>query len=420
MIGKMFLKKEIVKWVEDATITKEQALSILGRYDLKYDESEKNFSILSILGYLFLGVALIVLIANNWNEIPAFIKVFALIVITSVTHIIAYKNSINQQKSNFFFLANLFYGASIILIAQIYHLSTYMPNGVLLWAIGSFLVAIFVNNKWVNLQALIIAMIWAFMEIEGFYPYLFWVFLLVVIHILYKQEKNRALFVLFVLNLLWFIPYTLYYFTKEYYLVNAKMFYSYELELYVLFFILSAYLIYLFLNFTLSKFENKYLQTTNSMFITLAYMSSFLFLFEDVCLSLIKTFDLNSNVIFYPLIGCILLLAFLLNQKKFYISTAIFLFLIFVFMITSSEYYGYIFIAMNFLIFLFYSYVIYHSIIESNLGSYRLGVASVLIFICTHYYNLISQDYISTAIFFFVCAMFLLISVKFFKKIKRA
>ena len=32
-----------------------------------------------------------------------------------------------------FFLGNLFYGASIILVAQIYHLGEHMPDGVFWW-----------------------------------------------------------------------------------------------------------------------------------------------------------------------------------------------------------------------------------------------------------------------------------------------
>ena len=36
-----------------------------------------------------------------------------------------------------FFLGNIFYGASIILIAQIYHLGEYMPDGVFWWDTGS-------------------------------------------------------------------------------------------------------------------------------------------------------------------------------------------------------------------------------------------------------------------------------------------
>ncbi|PSM52761.1 DUF2157 domain-containing membrane protein [Campylobacter blaseri] len=411
MIEKIFLQKEIKKWLDEEIISKEQAISILDRYGLSYKEDERNFNIFSILGCLLIGVSLIILIGNNWNNIPPFIRVTSLIFATFAIQIGAYIRLKKYNSSNLFFLGNLVFGASIILIAQIYHLGTHMPNGVFLWAIGSFLIAIFLSNKWVNLQSMLLATLWCLLEIDSSYPYAFWLFLITSAFIFYRYGENGYLFRVFLLNIIWFLPYTLYYFT-----INEN--YIFYDEYFLLYMIFTTYILFLFVNLILKNRANLYLNISNSMMVKIFYLFSFLLISEDFYEKITLGF-LDLNTLFYILVFLVLSLTFLVKEKRYFIYTAIFLLLIFALKVANFGYLFWVFVAINFLLFIFYCFIVYKGIMEDNLGLYRLGISSILIFIFIHYFSLISQDYVTTSIFFFICASLMLIFVKIFKKIKR-
>lgn len=207
------LGKEISDWVKSNVITEAQAIQICQRYDIDYHQiSNRSFgyNVLVSLGYLFIGLAVITLLGANWEEIPRGLRMVGLISLTMVTHVLAIKKYLSNGSVLLFLLANLFYGASIILIAQIYHLGEHMPDGVFWWALGCLPIAVLLRNAWVMLQSLLLALIWFFMQIDfGFYPALFLVFILAAIYVLFQGQKSILLFLTVVFSVGCFVEYSL-------------------------------------------------------------------------------------------------------------------------------------------------------------------------------------------------------------------
>ncbi len=207
------LGKEIAEWVNTNVITESQAIQICERYDINYHQIHNRsfgYNVLVFLGYLFIGLAVIVLLGANWEEIPRGLRMAGLIVLTMATHVVAIKKYLSNGSVLLFLLANLFYGAAIILIAQIYHLGEHMPDGVLWWALGCLPIAILLRNPWVMLQSLLLAIIWVFMQVGfGFYPGLFLVFILASIYVLFLGQQSILLFLTLVFSIGCLVEYSL-------------------------------------------------------------------------------------------------------------------------------------------------------------------------------------------------------------------
>ncbi|AMX02709.1 DUF2157 domain-containing protein [Microbulbifer thermotolerans] len=194
------LAREAKAWVEEGLISEAQAARICDRYgvDLHQDGSRSlGYRVLVGLGYLFIGLAMITLLGANWDEIPRALRMWGLILLTVSTQVIALRHCLSGKHNagvGLFLLGNFFYGASIILIAQIYHLGEHMPDGVFWWALGCLPFAVMTKSPWLALQANTLALIWFFIEISlGYYPGLFPLFVLSSVYVLWKGPRSVLL-----------------------------------------------------------------------------------------------------------------------------------------------------------------------------------------------------------------------------------
>ncbi len=143
------IAREAAEWVDEELITEHQAEQICQRYGIDYQQIKNRSFAYSVLvglgGCLFIGLALITLIGGNWEDIPRAVRMGGLILLTlGGTQGFALKKRLDghgHAATWLFFLGNLFYGASIILIAQIYHLGEHMPDGIFWWALGCLPIA---------------------------------------------------------------------------------------------------------------------------------------------------------------------------------------------------------------------------------------------------------------------------------------
>ena len=215
------LKKDLAveasTWVDNRLITVEQARAICRLYGIDYDAIRNHSSayrILVVLGFLFVGLSLITLIGANWDAIPRAARMTGLLVLTAGTHgwaLHLHRSDKSGAAAGLFFLGNLFYGASIILIAQIYHLGEHIPDGVFVWALGSLPFAVLLCNPWLTVLSGVLALVWFFLEIAtGFLSatlsvMAFPVFLIAELYVLARGRANILLFLMFLASLvLWF------------------------------------------------------------------------------------------------------------------------------------------------------------------------------------------------------------------------
>ena len=211
------LATEASTWVDKQLITVEQARAICRLYGADYDAIRSRstaYRVLVVLGFLFIGLSLITVIGANWDTIPRGVRMAGLLLLTAGTHALAMRKHLSGRASlavGLFFLGNLFYGASIILIAQIYHLGEHMPDGVFLWALGSLPFAVLLCNTWLTLFSGLLALLWFFLEFRtgflapGFLSSAFALFLAAELYVLVRARASTLLFLTFVAGLvLWF------------------------------------------------------------------------------------------------------------------------------------------------------------------------------------------------------------------------
>lgn len=429
MLFKKTLQKEIKKWIEKDYISPQQAQSILNDYK---GSKPYNSSIITILGYFFLGLSLLVLIGHNWENIPVLIRAGGLIALTLFTQTLAFLKFFKDKKSNLFFLGNFIYGASIFLIAQAYHLGTYSANGVFWWTMGSFFIALLVQNKWISLQAFILALLWYFMEVGNFYPYFFWLFLLFCAIILYKDEKQKALFMLFLPSLSLFYLYTL-----SKFLYNDALSWSEKHQEATIFFYIDNFTFIFFILPTFTYFallfgtwlqknssqkHKVYGKMTYKISIFILYFTSFLPLFKSNVQSLLELFAHYEEFGFFEiwiiLFVPIFALNLILNRRFFYFFTVLHVTLLGLCFFIKPEDSFYLFLFINISIFCLYGFLVYRGITQSYFLGYFLGVLGLLIFAFIRYIALI-DDYVSASLLFFVCAIILLVASKAYGKTQK-
>lgn len=210
------IAREAAEWVGEEIISEAQAETICQRYDIDYHQTKNRsftYAILVGLASLFVGLSLITLIGGNWEDIPRAVRMWSLILLTMATQGFALRKHVTGHQTaagGIFLLGNLFYGASIILIAQIYHLGEHMPDGVFWWALGCLPIGVLLSSPWLTLQSSVLALIWFFMEVEmGFYPALFPLFIAGALLVLYRGRQSVLLFLTAVASIGCWIEYSL-------------------------------------------------------------------------------------------------------------------------------------------------------------------------------------------------------------------
>lgn len=210
------LAREAAEWVEEGLISESQAEEICRRYQVDYHGAKSRsfgYNVLVGLGYLFIGLAIITLLGANWEEIPRALRMVGLIALTVTTQALAlwrYRGGDRSGGVGLFLLGNLFFGASIILIAQIYHLGEHMPDGVFWWALGCLPFALLTRSPWLALQANLLALVWFFLQISlGFYPALFPLFVLTSLFVLWRGRPSIVLLLVTLASIGFWVEYSL-------------------------------------------------------------------------------------------------------------------------------------------------------------------------------------------------------------------
>ena len=235
------LANEMSTWVERDLISIEQARAICREYGVDYDEIRDRsaaYRILVGLAFLFIGLSLITVIGANWEEIPRGVRLAGMIALTAGTHALALRQHLSaggRRSTGLFMLGNLFYGASIILIAQTYHLGEHMPDGIFWWALGSLPFAVLLCNAWLVLLSGSLALVWFFLEYAaGFFAAWFPMFIAAEIYVLIRGRPSMPLFLLCIvsifvwietsLSMLWTEGWIRLEFTPEHFSVSVSLF----------------------------------------------------------------------------------------------------------------------------------------------------------------------------------------------------
>ncbi len=142
----MIDQKQIQEWLQNGTITQEQATKMLADsvQARKEESSGKFITWIVTLGALLFGIGAILFVALNWDAIPDILKVLLLLGSTFGSYYLGYV--LAYQKQNYpkagealIFLGALLFGASTFLIAQIYNMNSSPESTYVLlcmWLVG--------------------------------------------------------------------------------------------------------------------------------------------------------------------------------------------------------------------------------------------------------------------------------------------
>ncbi|HEY9014677.1 MAG TPA: DUF2157 domain-containing protein, partial [Gemmatimonadales bacterium] len=179
-----WLLDELSLWRQNAIVTDQQAQRITDLYqgagELAAHSRSKAVSTLMAAAATLVGLAALLLIGYNWQELSRFGKLGIVLATIGCTHALGFHLRYSRKSialsNTVFFLGCLFYGAGIWLVAQAFHIKAHYPNGIWWWAVGVLPFAVALETR--LLHALLVALLamWAGTEVLDFAHLEAWLF----------------------------------------------------------------------------------------------------------------------------------------------------------------------------------------------------------------------------------------------------
>ncbi len=209
MRNKPFIKKlksEIRRWRDLGIIDDSTAEKISGLYggaggDVTdtHAVSRRIPSILIGFAVTLLGLGIILFYAANWKAMHPWVKLghvfFMIILVNGLAYYFLSAGKSLLMGRGMLVLGMVLFGAGIMLVAQIFHISSHPTNGVLTWAIGVMAMSRIMKERFGYYLALLLVFIWNFWEVSVYENpnYLLIVFTGLLIFFLYEIEERKGL-----------------------------------------------------------------------------------------------------------------------------------------------------------------------------------------------------------------------------------
>ena len=187
---KNLLRRETRRWVDEGLVEPFQAERILNRYGTSLNDAGPSaLGLLTGLAGLFAGLALLLLVSANWEQLPRLARFAGLVTLTAVLNgwgVLRLARA--GSGGGLLFLGGFAYGASIMLTGQMYHLGEHFPNGLLLWALGLVPLTLLSGGRLLALQGLAVAVAWMLLEYRFAAPWLMPLFLAVAFWVAWRRR----------------------------------------------------------------------------------------------------------------------------------------------------------------------------------------------------------------------------------------
>ncbi len=172
--GSQQFREEIESWVKEGIISSEQSQKLSQKYELPqlgeappfYRDSSFILKAVAIL----IGVAgLMLVIAQNWDDLPIVVRMLTGLIPLFAAYIWGFwtlRQNDEHTAELAFLLASLLFGVNIMLQAQIFHISSYFPNGVLWWILGTVPTMIYFRSKIIAVIFQGLFVLWVSLQME--------------------------------------------------------------------------------------------------------------------------------------------------------------------------------------------------------------------------------------------------------------
>lgn len=170
MTGRGFekrLQRELVRWQEQGWVNEQASQAILS--DIAARSSHVAWSSLfALAGALLLGLGVMLWVAAHWYEMSKWAKLILIFVALAGSQV-AYglclmRAQLQSLAQGLAFLSVLFFGASVMLVGQMYHVDVHFPDGIALWAGGGLLTAWLLGSQPAMVTSVVLAALWTVSE----------------------------------------------------------------------------------------------------------------------------------------------------------------------------------------------------------------------------------------------------------------
>ena len=150
-LKKAIIKKELETLYLKEFISKDNFEKIVKYYDLK--QNNHSIYLAVIVGFLFLGLSLLCLVAYNWEDLSRVFQTIFLLCLLLGAQILSFVFKNENLKIAFAFFSSFALLANMALLSQIYHLGDNSPLALLLTAFCALLLASHFNSFWLFIQS---------------------------------------------------------------------------------------------------------------------------------------------------------------------------------------------------------------------------------------------------------------------------
>jgi uncharacterized membrane protein len=156
------LANDLDRWREQGLVGGQARDAMLEEYD-SHASGYSFASIVALLGVICLCFAAMTFVAANWQEMPRLMRVGLLLVAMWVSYGLAFVARDREQDwlaQGAVLLGCGIFGASIMLVAQMYHMQGQASGAVLMWAAGTIVAALALRSTPALVLAIVLFALW--------------------------------------------------------------------------------------------------------------------------------------------------------------------------------------------------------------------------------------------------------------------
>ena len=173
---RQWLLGELEVWRAGGILADDQPGRILDLYETSPEAAGRRRSLamfaLSSVAALMIGLAALLVVSYNWQAMSAAVKltvIFGVLIGSyAVGFWLRYGGQWRLTSEIVLFLACLFYGSAIWLIAQIFNIQSHYPDGIWFWALGVLPLALCLDTLLMHALYAVLLAVWVGTEILGF------------------------------------------------------------------------------------------------------------------------------------------------------------------------------------------------------------------------------------------------------------
>lgn len=168
------LEVDLPRWVEAGYIKPEGMRAILTEFDqdassAAFGLSNRMVAMLSLLGAILMGTGVVSFVAANWQDMPRLMRLSLMgggLWAAYGGAAWLFGRGLDVFAHSAVLFGSALFGASVMLVAQMYHLYGNPPDAVLLWAVGSLLAGLLFRSNPSALLSLGLVCLWGAWETQ--------------------------------------------------------------------------------------------------------------------------------------------------------------------------------------------------------------------------------------------------------------